>query len=391
LSSFCLWLAMLSHYSAFLFAASLGIYVILRLISEQLISQPTISQRPSPAVIASWAVGQFIGILLAAFLYKSHIAKLGHVYPGEPLHRFADFYLSSWYFHPGRDHLFRFLWRGTFGVFRFIFGQTALGQIAAVLFVVGVVLIICCRSSKGNDSRPRTLSAWTIAVLLTAPFVLSWIAVAAGLYPYGRTRHCIFLAIFGLAGVSVALSRMTGSRTGRAAALSVVIVAGCHIFGTLQGRDMLPLDEQRHEDMEHALQLIHTEVTPSDVLFTDKATALQLGHYLCHQKPVNIEFAREGFEAFRCDGLRVIATGPNDTELRPETFAARLQDMKNIYSLNSDTVVWVVQGGWASNLGETLRATPEFLGLELHRYDRYLEVFKLPLETAMPLASPPSR
>jgi hypothetical protein len=374
LSSLCMWLAILSHYSALLFAATLGVYAILRMLEH----------RPNSAVVASWGTGQIVGVVIAGFLYKTHIAKLRTVYPGEPLHRFADFYLSNWYYHPGQDDLFRFLWRGTFGIFRFTFGQTAVGQIAAVFFVAGIVLLMR-RDKAGTNPSPTRFRA----VLLMTPFILNWVAVIAGLYPYGRTRQCIFLAVFGLAGASLALARSVGNRASRAIALSIAIVIFCHVFGTLQGRDMLPLADQRHEHMDRSLQFLRSQVSPSDVIFTDKSTAFQLGHYLCHQKPANIEFSRDGFESFRCDGISVIATGPNDGALMPETFKTKLQDMSRIYALNSQTVVWVVQGGWASRLGETLLAqSPEFSDIELHVYSRYLELFKM---TPPKLVPTPSR
>jgi hypothetical protein len=373
LSSICLWLAMLSHYSAFLLAASLGIYAIARMVA----------QRPSAAVISSWAVGQAIGVGLAAFLYRTHISRLGAVYPGQPLNRFADFYLKDWYFHAGRDHLFRFLWKGTFGIFRFTFGQTAIGQLAALVFFVGIFLLI--RRSPKNPPRARL-----IAILLATPFVLNWMAVTAGLYPYGRTRQCVFLAIFGLAGVSFALSRFVGIHSGRAVALAIVAALACQIFGTLQGRDMLPLAQQRHEHMDRALQFIHSNISASDVIFTDKATAFQLGHYLCEKKPVNIEPLPNSLELFRCDQLRVLATGPSDGSLNPDNFMAQLEEMRRTYRPGSDTGIWVVQGGWSSNLGETLRQQiPEFSSLQVEAFDRYLEVFKLPqLQSSASLTTP---
>jgi hypothetical protein len=380
LSSVCLWLAMLSHYSAFLFAASLGIYAILRMIEH----------RPTRAVMACWAAGQGVGVGLAAFLYFTHIAHLGAVYPGEPLHRFADFYLSDWYFHPGRDNLLRFLWRGTLGVFRFTFGQMAMGQIAAILFFVGIFLLIRGNGRSGNPPRARLN-----AVLLTIPFILNWIVVVAGLYPYGRTRQCIFLAIFGLAGVSVALSRIVGNHLGRAIALSVAIVVICQAFGTLQGRDMLPLADQRREHMDQALQLIHSEISPADVIFTDKATSFQLAHYLCGQKTVSAESLSNGLAMFQCDALRIVSTGSNDGALTADGVAARWRDgtlsggpiSAGPISANH---IWIVQAGWASGLGEQLRRqSPSFAELEIHSFGRFIEVLKLPPPEPPPAPASP--
>ena len=370
LSSLCLWLAMLSHYSAFLFAAALGIYAIVRIIS----------QCRSNAVIATWAGGQVVGVGLAWLLYESHISKLGSVYPvGQPLQRFGDFYLSDWYFHAGRDHLLHFLYRGTFGVFRFIFGQTAIGQIAALLFLGGVILL-AIRALVPQRERPPT--RWT-AFLLLVPFVLSWVAVGFGLYPYGRTRQCIFLAIFALAGVSIALARIARNRIVITGALAVLMVAGCHAFGTLQGRDMLPLSEQRHEHMDQAMHFLRSQVSSSDVILTDKATSFQLGHYLCEQKPVNIENSASAFESFQCDGLRIVSTGPNDGALNADHLFTTVKELKRVYKVTPKIGIWVVQGGWATGLGPELQDRfPDLVGIETHSFGRYFEVFKLPPQAA---------
>ena len=362
LSSVCLYLAMLSHYSAFLIAASLGIYAILRMLS----------QRPAASVMALWAAGQAVGVGLAAILYLTHIAKLSAVYPvARPLDRFGDFYLSDWYFHPGRHRLLPFLYRGTFGVFRFTFGQTAVGQIAALLFIAGVAMLIR-RGSSGTGRPPRL-----IAVLLLTPFVLNWLAVIAGLYPYGRTRQCIYLGVFGLAGVSFAISKIARNRAGPAATVALGMVVICQAFGTLQGRDMLPLAEQRHEHMDEALHFIRGNISPEDVILTDRATSFQLRHYLCRQGAVNVNRCANGFEFFQCDDRRIVATGANDGALTAETLMPKWQDLRYSFGLNSETV-WVVQGGWASGVGEGLRCPPEFSELQIHPFGRYLEVFKLP-------------
>jgi len=235
-------------------------------------------------------------------------------------------------------------------------------------------LLVGRRSTSKTPPSPRLT-----AVLLTGPFVLSWIAVAAGLYPYGRTRQCIFLAVFALAGVSVALAQIARNRIGLAVSLAFVMVGICQAFGTLQGRDMLPLSELRHEHMDQAIQFIRSEISPDDVLFTDRATSFQLRHYLCRQKSVLVEPSKDGLESFRCEGLHVLLTGPNDGALTAESVAARAQ------SVGPADRVWLVQAGWASGLGEALRSQfPAFSRIEIHSFGRYIEVFQLPSQKPQP-------
>lgn len=379
-SSLCLWLAMLSHYSAFLFAAALGLYAVLRMIWQRS-GTPAIAS----SMIISWGLGQVIGVGLGAFLYATQVAKLGAVYPGDPLRRFGDFYLSDVYFHAAKQHLLPFLYRGTFGVFRFFCGQRTAGHLTTVLFIAGVILLFRQKDDSASPLRPRVA-----ALLLTVPFMVNWIAVVAGLYPYGRTRQCIFLAIFGIAGVSVCLARIARNRAGLTIFLAGGIVAICHIFGTPHSLDMLAFAEQKHEHMDQAIAFIESHVSPADVLFTDKPTSFQLTHYLCGSLPVSIE-QKVGFDSFSCGGLRVIATNLADGSLTPQSFAGKLHEMESSYNLPSVSGVWVVQAAWSTGLGETLRTqVPEFSTIEPHVFDRYIEVFHVPPEPSPALPAPAS-
>ena len=378
LSSGCLLFAMLSHYSAFLFAASIAAYAVLRMFA----------QRVSPAVIAAWIVGQAVGLGLAGFLYVTQIARLGvGAAGGQATHRYGDWYLSQFYYHAGQDHLLPFLFRGTFGVFRFVFGWVIVGHIATLLFVAAIVLLLRHKLPPAEKPLAEKPPAQLPGLLLLLPFVLNWVAVAAGFYPYGRTRQGIFLAIFAVAGVGFALARIAKQRIGMALALAAGIVVACQIFGTPSGRDMLPLADQRHEHMDQALAFIGREVSPQDVIYVNKSTEFQIAHYLCDQKPVVFDRSVAGFESFRCHGFRVISTFPNDDGILLETFPSKWREMAHAYGLNPGSKVWVVQGGWTRALAESLRARfPELPDLEAHSFGQYLEIFHVTVGSAGPTA-----
>jgi hypothetical protein len=195
----------------------------------------------------------------------------------------------------------------------------------------------------------------------------------------------MFLALFALAGVAVALARVVGNSIGPACGLALLLVIGCHAFGTLQGRDLLPVAEQRHEHMEEMMQFVRSNIGPNDLIFTDQATSYQLRHYLCHQKPVSIEVSPEGSESFRCEGFHVVFTGPNDGGLTEQSVDARWHDSDGQNELSSmGEHVWVVQGGWASGLGEALQHVSGFAQIEVHSFGRYLEIFRLPVGLPRP-------
>lgn len=248
LFSACLWLAMLTHYSAFVFAAATGVYALIRIFKQKF----------SGKVIATWVVGQLGGLALACFLYVTQITKLRAMYAGtQPLHRFADWYIPQFYYHPAHDHLALFLLRGTFGIFRFIFSWVLIGHLATLFFVAGVVLLFRDKSVRRFGSSSRIT-----AILLLSPFLVSWTAVATSLYPFGRTRHSIFLVMFAIAGVSVALARIARHKAAPALAMAAVIIVLCHVFGTQPWHDMLPLADSRRANMDQALDFVRREVSP---------------------------------------------------------------------------------------------------------------------------------
>lgn len=362
-----LYLAMLSHYAAFFVAAALGLYAILRMWE----------QRPALSVLTAWLVGQVGGVAVATGLYVTHLGHLDSLLTTSLL---PQQYLSNSYFHNGQEHLLPFLYRGTFGIFRFIFGETQIGQFAAILFVAGLVILF--RRKRSSPSQP---TAHALAFLCLIPFVLNWLAAAAGRYPYGRTRQCMFLAIFALTGVSVCLARIAQERVVVTITLAAGIVVLCQAFGTLQDRDALPVAEQRHQLMDQMVEFIRANVGANDLIFTDQATSYQLRHYFCNQKPVSIEAWAAGFQRFSCEGLRVVFTGPNDGALTAQAVDARWRNSDGHHDLAAGVInIWVVQGGWASGLGEAMRSLPGLAQLDIHSFGRYLEAFRLPNRSLRP-------
>lgn len=351
----CLCLALLSHYSALFLAAVWGVFGIVRILQR----------KPPTPVLLAWIAGEIIGVVVAGLLYKTHLGKLSALL-SQPL--LPQQYLYSSYFHKGSDRLLPFLYRGTFGVFRFIFGQTQIGQLAAMFFFIGVALLFL---------RKRSERAFGTAfgILLILPFMLSWLAAAAGQYPYGRMRQCMFLAIFALAGVSVCVSWVAKENAAVAAISAAAIVLACHAFGTLQDRDALPLSEQRQVHMDQMLEFVRSNIGANDVILTDQATSYQLRHYLCRQKPVSVEIFSGGFQRFSCEGFRVVFTGPNEGALSVQSVEARWRNSDGRLSAFN---VWVVEGGWASGLGEDVQRLTSLSAVEVHSFGRYLEVFKLP-------------
>ena len=85
-----LYLALMTHYCALIFALSVGCYALLRLASL----------RPRSSVASLWVVGQIGGIALAAFFWKTHITLIRRV--GMVQH-VAESYLRGSLFQRGQE------------------------------------------------------------------------------------------------------------------------------------------------------------------------------------------------------------------------------------------------------------------------------------------------
>ena len=88
-----LYLAMLTHFSAILFAGAVGIYSLWRLCSSE----------PSRMLLATWVGGQAGAFGLFVFLFRTHIAGLKN----SPDAQHMQVALANSYFHPGHGHLLR--------------------------------------------------------------------------------------------------------------------------------------------------------------------------------------------------------------------------------------------------------------------------------------------
>src|SRR5437660_871982 len=140
LSGVSLLLGMLSHYSGFLVAAALGLYVIV------LAWRGRVSRR----LFLAWVPAQLAGAALAGFFYVVQISKLAAARGNESAKLMANWYLPQFYYHPGHDNLLQFLFKGTFGIFRFTFAWLVIGHIATLMFFAGLILLLRRRNQEAR-------------------------------------------------------------------------------------------------------------------------------------------------------------------------------------------------------------------------------------------------
>lgn len=368
LSSICLWLAMLSHYSAVLLAAALGIYALLRMFR----------QRPSRAVTGVWAAGQIGALFICFILYFTYIAAFGR----SAFHGWMDVYLHNSYFDPSRHNALVFVVTRSASLFQYVLGDNVIGTLMLLVFIAGIVMVL-------RDREPETLvrvSKGQLAILLVLPFAINCALAFFDIYPYGGTRHCVFLAIFAIAGVSLALYRMAGQRLWRGIGAAALIIMICNLLPSHRLPYIARTDQQRGH-MQQALAFIRQQIPRSQILFADNQTSLLLGHYLCEQRPFFINEWAQGFNTLQCNGYRIAGTDGRVFTFIPSNFFASWSEMVHRYNLAPGDSVWVLQAGWLweDPVASQLKGKySEFRDLDPHSFGRNITIFRLAADHAMP-------
>jgi len=374
-SALCLYLAMLTHYSAFLFAAALGAYGLSKMFTPP-------AERPRASVVASWVVGQLCALALCVFLYKTHLSQHG-TGDSAVLQEWIAYLSRSSYFQPGRDNPLLFAVGRSFGVFQYLFGQLAVGIVMGLAFLAGLGLILRGRGLAGNVVPSRRL-----AIILILPFVLACAASFLHAYPYGGTRHVSFLIMPATAGISVAMARLAsagstgagprGERWTRGVAITALVVAVCITFGK-QRRPSMERADQSRAHMAAAIEFIQTKIASSDLIFTDYQSDLLLGHYLCGQRTIPFDTTPPpGFEQFSCGAHRIVSKDYTRWQFWANNFIPEWQRFVETYQLKPGSNVWIVQAGWSVELPEELRRNfVEFHDLHFESFGDNIKMFKL--------------
>ena len=364
-----LYLAMLTHLSAILFAGAIGAYSLWRLASR----------RSSRRVIAIWIAGQAVALGLLALLYVTQISKL----KGSASAQHMQVLLANSYFHWGHDHLLGFIFAKTFAVLQYAFGQLVVGDVAGLFFVAGIVLLSAgTDASNGvtNQSAPLRPgpSSRQLALLLTLPFAINAVFALADTYPYGGTRHSAFLLPLAVTGVSLAMARLLRQRLAPSLSLAVLLVVVCQLFGTPH-RPYMRREDQRRDNMTQALDAIRHNVSPDDLIFVDFQTSFLLRFYLCPEvSPVALPSASADFKTYTCSGYRVISTTSETNVLTGDSFPRRRDELVSAYGLNPGQTIWIFQAGWDIALVQELqKKSPEFRDLIAESFGHNISLFKL--------------
>ncbi len=360
LFSLFLWLATLSHYSAVLIAAALGIYALLRMFSK----------RPSRSVIGVWAAGQMVVLAICGVLCFTYISAFGRI----AFHSWMDVYLHNSYYHSSHHNPLVFVITRSASFFQYLLGDNAIGIVMFIAFIAGIVMLF-----KRRPAGSAPVSQAQLGTLLVLPFGINLALAFFDVYPYGGTRHCVFLAIFAIAGISWALFSFGGQRLWRGVMAAALIVAMCHVFPSRRLPYIARADQQRAH-MQQALAFIRAQIPANGILFVDNQTSLLLGHYLCQQRPFFINEWTQGFNSLQCGGQQLVGTDGQVFAFTAANFLPSWNEMVRMYNLKPTDSVWVVQAGWLweDPVAEELKDQyPELNRLDIHSFGHNITIFRL--------------
>ena len=354
-----LYLALLTHYSALLFAFAAGVYGCLRFIETKRASR----------LLATWVAGQVVALGLTAFLVLGQVA---HLRQSGLTKQISETYVSKSLFHPGHDHLARFMATNTLRLFRYFFSNGTIGVMGLLLFAAGLAILLAGRKQGTSDNRsPRA-----VAVLVVAPFVATLAAGIAALYPYGGTRHDVILAPFAMVSISVALGARKAPRGWiKPVAIAIPLAIGnLHPFPT--GPYIRPA-EQNRKLMRESLDYLHRAAEPGTTVLADYESGLLLRYYVCRSRVLDFDAAAHGIFPMGCGEYRLVMPDESLFVFSPETFMSTLRQMHAMHVFAGSRQAWLFQAGWIGDRQHLNPDDPELGCSGVQRFGRNISVCQI--------------
>jgi hypothetical protein len=334
-------LAVLTHYSALLFVVVTGLYGFSRVVEL----------RKTPVLMASWIAGQAIIGATVVGLYFSHIRQLAAA--GAP-QAIASTYLESTLFDSSKANFVTFGARATFRLFHYLFSQPVVAAVVLLLFAVGLA-ILWRQPSKVGAAQPRRLMLF----LLAGPLV-NYAAALARAYPYGGTRHSVWLFVFVLAGASIGLSGLK-IRSDTKAVIAAVLMLVCYLAPHPLGA-FIRFSNQRRSLMNAAVRNLQQTAQPGSVFLLDNQSNYAFRYYFCRDKVIDFQIPAPGFVDFSCGAYRGTVPTANSWMFTPDTLSPAVEHARTAFGVPPGQKIWFYQSGWAVDTEPGLRAAMRRMG-----------------------------
>lgn len=337
----CECLAVLTHYSAVMFAAAAALYAATRLIRARSTRSP----------LAIWFVGQAVILAVILFLYLSHLRNLASTNSPQAI---AATYLGGEMFNPARSNFISFGARATFRLFHYLVSQPIVGACLLILYGAGLVLI------SGKKTDEKVASSPHLLLLFAAPLVLNFALGLARVYPFGGIRQCVVLTVFIIAGVSVGAAGLA-ARTRVPVLLVVLLIFVAYVIPRPLGPYIRP-ENQARTLMTGAVHYINTVAPPGSVFLLDHQSNFLFRYYFCRDKAIDFNVPAPNFVDFDCGRYRISAPTADSWMYKPADLATALRHADAHYQMPPGTKLWFFQSGWAVDAEPALRARMSELG-----------------------------
>ncbi len=329
--------AILTHYSALMFAFTIGVYLLIRLYPY----------RDRLSLVATWAGGQVVAAALAAYFLLTHLPRLRQ---SGMVRADLDSYLRKATFHAGERNPVEFLASQTLRVFTYTLSHGLIGTLALLAFLAGIFWLLRAKES-GPGKTPTGPSPRQLALLLGLPFLVTWGVTLAGLYPLGATRHSSFLAPFIVAGVSVGLAGCVPVRESIKSVVLALCLGVCTFFPAPP-----PAIRARNQSAAHmrdAVAYVRASVPTHSTILADYESGLLLGYYLCGHGVVQIFPPQQPLAPADCGPYSIVATSFRDWRFVPDNFSGYVASADR--GLSSDRDLWLFYAGWINDSTPLLR------------------------------------
>jgi hypothetical protein len=279
----------------------------------------------------------------------------------------VDGWLRSLYFRPESRSAFTFVVDGTVALFQVLFSHRYLGNAAMLLCLAGGLWIMAAGLRRSKGTAPAAFG-----LLLFLPFALNATGALLRAYPYGGSRHSVFLILFAAAGASFAIAKLARERPVWVLAIAIVVVPYWHLRA-LPAPQQVPRSQQERHLMTEAIAYLRDSAPPDSPIMTDYQSSVLLMYYLGGDALPAPSTVCGGFTETAVGGYRLVTSEPWSAtagDFQREAGYWRAQ-------CGSAGPVWVFDGGWGENLIDDLsRTTPSSFARE-RRFGPALSVFEL--------------
>lgn len=323
ISTVCIYLAILTEYSAAFAVSALGLYALIRLVGDA---------RQIRFVLA-WSLSQAGALAIYAALYKSSIATLLGTPAKDEL---VSGYLSTAFPQPSQD-LFIFSIAGTLKQFAYLSSSLALGYIGAVLFAAGI-LFLCFAGNTGNQYRLRAL-----AIAFGAAFVLALGAALLQFHPYGRSRQTAILTLFSASGIGFGCEWLFRRFPIVSIPTAFLIAAACYLSASPDFSN-IPKDRQQLPNMVRAIQELKAQLPADALILADDETTWMLHYYLGDRHQSTPRRYANGMQESRISAYRSFSFRWDHGSL--EGIHRDLASLRAALPGSLQQPVWVLDGGF---------------------------------------------